>query len=379
MVQYYGTVAGLILLDEKVTSKFLDACLDEIFFHLTPILTVVEPDSMAVGACERSENRTGESWRAVLSYFPNLHYVISDDAKGIGKGVRLTDETLLHQIDLYHLMSEISKTTRRLESCLEKLLKAEEKAWQDWIRGCIYTKTLEKTLVKVNGQLELMEQYYQALEFLDFAFSSVTSDYKVNTKEHGHQILSDVIQRLKSLIDLKIGDLIGVLEKKAQGCLVFLEQLQRELKSIPIELEEDSEFTAEQIREWAIEEVCLQQAMKDEPSDGVFFAYCNLWKKVRSLKKLIPVFQRVVSEVRKILYRPKRASSLVECFNSILRPIQQVKKQVTQEFLWLKALQHNMKTFKQGKRKGKSPFQLLGIDFSTQDWIELLENYQLAA
>jgi hypothetical protein len=56
-----------------------------------------------------------------------------------------------------------------------------------------------------------------------------------------------------------------------------------------------------------------------------------------------------------------------------------VKKQVTQEFLWLKALHHNMKTFKQGRRKGKSPFQLLGVDFGNQDWIGLLEDYQLAA
>ena len=379
MVQYHGTIAGLILLDERVTSKFEDTCLDEIFFHLTPILTVVEPDSMAVGACERSEDRTGESWQAVLSHFPNLRYVISDEAKGIGKGVRLTDETLLHQKDLYHLMNEISKTTRRLEARLEKLLKAEEKAWQDWIEGRIYTKTLEKTLATVNRQLEQMEQYYQALELLDFAFSSITKDYKVNTRENGQKILSEVIQRLKALKTLRINDLIGVLEKKAPGCLVFLEQLQRDLKSISVELGEDSEFTAEQISELAIQEVCLQQAMTDEPSDEVFSAYCNLGEKVRSLKKLIPFFLKIVSSIKKVLYRPKRASSLVECFNSILRPIQQVKKQVTQEFLWLKTLHHNMKTFKQGKRKGKSPFQLLGIDFGTQDWIELLEDYQLAA
>jgi hypothetical protein len=119
--------------------------------------------------------------------------------------------------------------------------------------------------------------------------------------------------------------------------------------------------------------------MADEPSDEVFSAYRSLWEKVRSLKKLIPLFLQVVSEVKKLLYRPKRASSLVECFNSILRPIQQIKKQVTQEFLWLKALYHNMKTFKQGMRKGKSPFQLLGVDFGSQDWIGLLKDYQLAA
>ncbi len=378
IVQHYGTIAGMILLDEEVTSKFSSAGVDEIFFHQTPILTVVDPDSMAVGACERSEDRTGESWHAVLSHFPNLRYVISDEARGIGNGVYLTDASMLHQKDLYHLVSEISRTTRRLESRLGKLLKAEERAWQDWAKGRIYIKTMEKTLATVDRQLELMEQYYQAMELLDFAFCSVTSDYAVNTREHGHQVLSDVIQRLRPLTELEIDDLIGVLEKRVSGCLVFLDQLQRELSCVPVELEQDSLFTAEQIREWAIQEVCLQQAMADEPSDEVFSAYRQLWEKVRSLKKLTPIFLQVVSEVRKLLYRPKRASSLVECYNSILRPIQQVKKQVTQEFLWLKALHHNMKTFKQGRRKGKSPFQLLGVDFGKQDWIQLLDDYQIA-
>lgn len=389
MVQYYGTTAGLIFLDEQVTWEFSTACVDEIFFHGTPILTVVDPDSMAVGACERSEDRTGESWHMVLSHFPNLRYVISDEAKGIGNGVYLTDETMLHQKDLYHLLFVISGTTRRLENRLEKLLKGEEKAWGAWIEGCIYAKTMEKTLATVDRQLELMEQYYQALELLDFAFCSVTSDYKVNTREHGQKIISDVIGHLRTLTELGIDDMIEIIEKRASGCLVFLDQLQHELSSIPVELKQDSEFSVpvrcdgqsakEQIREMAIQEVCIQQAMADEPSDEVLTAYNSLWEQVRSLKKLIPIFLKVVSEVRRILYRPKRASSLVECFNSILRPIQQVKKHVTQEFLWLKALHHNMKSFKQGKRKGKTPFQLLGIDFGKQDWIQLLEDYQLAA
>ena len=378
MVQYYGTIAGLILLDAGV--EFSNACLDEIFLHQTPILTVVDPDSMTVGACERSEDRTGESWHTVLSHFPNLRHVISDEAKGIGKGVYLTDETMLHQKDLYHLLSEISRTTRRLEARLGKLLRAEEKAWQAWVEGRIYTKTMEKTLARIDRQLELMEQYYQALELLDFAFSSMTSDYQVNTREYGHQILSGVVQRLKSLAtELNIDDLIGILEKRASGCLVFLDQLQHELSSIPVELGSDSQFTADEIRQWAIQEVCLQQAIADEPTDEVFSAYGELWEQVRSLKKLMPLFLQVVSEVKGILYHPRRASSLVECYNSILRPIQQVKRYVSQEFLWLKALHHNMKSFKQGRRKGSSPFQLLGIDFGKQDWIQLLESYQLAA
>ncbi|MHA2119432.1 MAG: hypothetical protein ACW98J_10980 [Candidatus Thorarchaeota archaeon] len=385
MVQYYGVIAGLILLDEEVTSKFLSACIDEIFFHRIPILTVVDPDSMAVGACERFQDRAGESWHAVLSHFPNLDYIISDQAKGIARGIHLTAGTpraIQHQRDLYHFLIDVSRTTRRLETGLEKLLKAEEQVWQDWVKGRIYVKTVEKIEATVIRQLELMEQYYQALELLDFAFSPMTSNHQVNAREHGHQILSDVIQRLKSLSELGIDGLVKTLEKRGPGCLVFLDQLQRELSVIPaelFELGEDSQFTAEQIRELAIQEVCLEHAMADDPSDEVFRTYRCLWQKVRSLKKLVPAFLQVVSAVRRILYHPKRASSLVECYNSILRPIQQVKKQVTQEFLWLKALHHNMKTFKQGRRKGKSPFQLLGVDFGNQDWIQLMEDYQLAA
>jgi hypothetical protein len=145
------------------------------------------------------------------------------------------------------------------------LLKAEEEVWQDWIQGHVYVKTVEKIEATVVRQLEFMEQYYQALELLDFAFSPMTSDHAVNTREHGRQILSDVIQRLKSLPELGIDDLVKILEKRGPGCLVFLDQLQRELSVIPVELREDSQFTAGEIRELAIQEVCLEHAMADDP------------------------------------------------------------------------------------------------------------------
>ena len=53
-----------------------------------------------------------------------------------------------------------------------------------------------------------------------------------------------------------------------------------------------------------------------------------------------------------------------------------VKKQVSQEYLWLLALKHNMEPFAHGKRQGHSPFEMLGIDLGTNDWIDLLKTYQ---
>jgi len=63
LVNHAGTIAGLILDSEKVKNSFQAAACDEIFFHQQPILTVVEPETMAVGAIKKSDDRKGESWK----------------------------------------------------------------------------------------------------------------------------------------------------------------------------------------------------------------------------------------------------------------------------------------------------------------------------
>ena len=58
---YYRTVAGLILLDERVASLFVTTLADEIFFCKAPVLVVTEFYSTAIGAIELSESRDGSS------------------------------------------------------------------------------------------------------------------------------------------------------------------------------------------------------------------------------------------------------------------------------------------------------------------------------
>ena len=53
-----------------------------------------------------------------------------------------------------------------------------------------------------------------------------------------------------------------------------------------------------------------------------------------------------------------------------------IEKHVSQEYLWLLALKHNIEPFAHGKRKGHSPFELLGIDLGTNDWVDLVLTYQ---
>ena len=57
LVNHAGTVAGLILNSETVTDAFQAAACDEIFFHQQPVLTIVEPNTMAIGAIEKSSSQ----------------------------------------------------------------------------------------------------------------------------------------------------------------------------------------------------------------------------------------------------------------------------------------------------------------------------------
>ena len=69
-----------------------------------------------------------------------------------------------------------------------------------------------------------------------------------------------------------------------------------------------------------------------------------------------------------------RASSAVECMNSVLRMQQSRHKRMTQPMLDLKRLYWNSHVLKAGKRKGQCPYQVLGLPLPTFDFWELLQS-----
>ena len=73
------------------------------------------------------------------------------------------------------------------------------------------------------------------------------------------------------------------------------------------------------------------------------------------------VGQAAVASVRDILRRAYRASSLVECINSVLRMHQAQHRKLTQERIDLKRLYWNCHTFRTGRRRGTCPYRRLGV------------------
>lgn len=66
---------------------------------------------------------------------------------------------------------------------------------------------------------------------------------------------------------------------------------------------------------------------------------------------------------------------MVECINSIIRPFLNTSKdQVTQEQLNLIMFYHNYRRYRDGKRKNKTPMELLTGKQQKEDWISLVFN-----
>jgi hypothetical protein len=79
------------------------------------------------------------------------------------------------------------------------------------------------------------------------------------------------------------------------------------------------------------------------------------------------------ARVGPILTHTVRASSAVECMNSVLRMHQARHRHVNQGMLDLKRVFWNCRPFTHGKRRGACPYQLLGLHLPTDDWWDLLQ------
>ena len=84
--------------------------------------------------------------------------------------------------------------------------------------------------------------------------------------------------------------------------------------------------------------------------------------------------QAAYARVAAVLEDTFRASSAVECMNSVLRMQQSRHKRMTQPMLDLKRLYWNCHRFRSGPRKDLSPYQALRLELPSYDFWELLQS-----
>ena len=89
--------------------------------------------------------------------------------------------------------------------------------------------------------------------------------------------------------------------------------------------------------------------------------------------RLCPQWHDAYMEVHERLRQAVRASSAVEGVNSVVRMHQGRHRHVSQGMLDLKRWYWHGRVFREGKRKGRRPYDLLGLKLPTSDWWQLLQ------
>jgi hypothetical protein len=89
----------------------------------------------------------------------------------------------------------------------------------------------------------------------------------------------------------------------------------------------------------------------------------RVWASVRAvqLTKACTDWRDQTRRVQAVLRGAWRASSLVECVNSVARMQQARHRKMTQGLLDLKRLYWNLRRFRTGRRKGQTPYGLMGL------------------
>jgi hypothetical protein len=78
-------------------------------------------------------------------------------------------------------------------------------------------------------------------------------------------------------------------------------------------------------------------------------------------QKLDPDWRQWSRRIAAVLSQTVRASSAVECMNSVLRMHQSRHRTTTQGMLDIKRLYWNCRVFRRGKRKSRCPYKHLGL------------------
>jgi hypothetical protein len=338
---------------------------DEMFLGRRPLLLMVEPLSLLISGLRLAEGRGAEDWKPLFAQMDDLGRCSSDGARGLMRAGK--DAGVALQGDLFHLerpgVRFLSSLARSWEAKLKAEKEAEEAIERARLRGGKgATRSASQRRAHARRQGERLLAEYCRLDDL-FAQVRAVFEYRGPT---GKLPKAAAARRVvsKSLAEMK---------KTPQG-----QRLAKKLHR----MEEPSALSFLDVLEAGLQEFQLEQVGPDrEAKLARLVAETLRWRKrdktpVEWLEQASTgsLADRVELSVIRLVDEAFRSSSYVECVNARVRLVQVARKRMSEDFLCLLAVHHNLKPFGRGSvREGRSPAELAGIALPTNDWLELLE------
>jgi hypothetical protein len=368
------STALLAIVDEFSRCRVEQAAGDEIFFGKKPCLMVVEQHSLCWVSGRLADNRSGEEWAKEFRQLPRLRQTTQDGGSGLAKGVDIVNQERQHnnqapivaQDDHFHVLREGTRVVRKMQGKVSKMMDKAEKLERkmkskEWHTGDGRGKgAVVQAWRRAERAMDAWSAAEQAWSEVAEALRLFTKQGALNSAERARGLLAAALPRLTDPAWSKVRRSL-----ERPQLLVFLEAAQQGIAALPQPVEvvsaavrvEGLRRRPEELRGEGISSGALR---------GVLLA-AGL---VVSLSGAVGA--QAVAGVRSVLRGVWRASSLVECINSVARMQQSRHRKMTQGLLDLKRLYWNCRKFRTGHRRRKSPYELQGLQLPTRDWWELL-------
>jgi hypothetical protein len=354
----------LAVLDEFTRPKVRQAVADEIYVP-QPVLMVVEPESLCWVAGRRLDGPvTGAAWAEELGRLPALEQVARDGGNCLGRGVTDLNQRrheqglapVADQLDHFHVLRDGGRVLGRAERAARRAFKALESAEARLAKcqrqgqpssGC--RSHLRACLAKAERAMDSWAQRERTWRQVQAALQPFTPAGDLNTREKAEQRLEELLPQLP---DAEFAEVKRQLQRPQ--VLTYLDEIQRKRAALEVPPEvQQAALRHEGLRRHP--ELMQANTASGAALRGVFLACAVV------LTRSGAVGPRVVEAIQSILRSSWRASSLVECVNSVLRMQQARHRKLSQGLLDLKRLYWNCHVFRTGRRRGQSPYQMLGV------------------
>lgn len=381
-----GQRAGAIL--QSVDHSTLGAAMqvrDELFVGRDPILLMVEPHSLTITGLYATTDRDADTWGCVLLLTQDRRVQIQglaeDNCIPYAASCRVAQLDAAIQKDVWHPLADVGKVIQDVErealrqmEGVEKLEKRLRKHWDEAVFAQLVQVDTQMTdLLSQSHYLRILRGgLWEAVELVDWRNGDI------RMRAINQWLAEQALREMQSLSHPRIQKLVERLASILPEMLTFLDSLAPELDHWQARAEAHFHhplyatcFQASVARLWRLEHALHNGHTHFRAAAREAEQWLALW--IETDPTLHPLAEQLLA----LLERTVRTSSAAETINSVLRPYLDRRRECAdlvsrQLFLNLFTLWFNLHSFERGPRKGKTPYELAGIDLGTTDWLTLL-------
>jgi hypothetical protein len=381
--QILSCIGGLLPMTisaENDNIQYLVFASDEIFSKTTPILVTVDPCSSAILRIELADNRKAEVWK---NHFECLYdngmeaiYLVSDDGKGISKGHAEVMIDVMRQTDTYHAIAhQLGSWVDRLEKAAYKKIGEEhecerklESAKSDHVRKKRSANRL-KTAEAVITAVALYDDFNYLYHCIIGELNVFDGNGNLRKQQQAEDGIKGGLALIEELDHCNITKAVNKIRRTLPNLFHYFDVA----KKVVDECKELS-INEESLKAYCIAWQWGKAVIKAKKTDRKNQAkdqeqFCLEIAEGLHQQESDDIQTKVYSKLDRIV----QSSALVECINSIIRPyLNTTKNHVTQEMLNLIMYYHNHRRYCDGKRKGKTPIEILTGNEQKEDWISIL-------